>query len=145
MSRPVKWRKVDFIPESKYFVPCPKAKCRGNKGIGEIQLKIEELEAMRLKDIEDLHQEECAERMMISRQTFQNIIDEARKKVATALIEGKAISVGGGHYTRNICKFRCHACGDKKDIRFEERTEVCRCCGSEDLVCNKNECKDECK
>lgn len=145
MPRPVKWRKVDFIPKSKYFVPCPKASCGGNEGIQEIQLKVEELEAMRLKDIEDLHQEECAERMMVSRQTFQNIIDEARKKVVTALVEGKAISVGGGHYTKNICKFRCLSCGDKKEIKFEERSKTCKCCGSRDLVCNRMECKDECE
>ncbi|KUO59432.1 MAG: hypothetical protein APF84_07680 [Gracilibacter sp. BRH_c7a] len=145
MPRPVKWRKVEFIPESKYFVPCPKGKCANNKEVQDIQLKVEELEAMRLKDIEELHQEECAERMMVSRQTFQNIIDEARKKVVTALIEGKAISVGGGHYTKHICKFRCPSCGDKNEMKFEERTKTCRCCGAEGLVCNKNECLDECK
>ncbi len=43
-------------------------------------MKVEELEAMRLKDIENLTQQECADLMGISRQTFQNIIDNARKK-----------------------------------------------------------------
>lgn len=145
MSRPVKWRKVDFIPERKYFVPCPKGNCGSFEGIEDIQLKIEELEAMRLKDIEELHQEECAERMLVSRPTFQNIIDEARKKVVTALVEGKAIAVGGGHYTRNICKFKCLSCGEKKDMKFEERLKTCKCCGSEDIECNNNNCIDECK
>ena len=53
---------------------------RESLGSEEIILKVEELEAMRLKDIEGLNQEQCAERMNISRQTFQLIIDEARRK-----------------------------------------------------------------
>ena len=83
MPRPTKFRKVEFFPDSTYFVPWGKPKCE----IEEIVLKLEELEAMRLKDIEELNQEECAERMQISRQTFQNIIDSARKKTAMALTE----------------------------------------------------------
>ena len=76
MARPTKFRRVEFFPENNYFVPWGKPKCE----IEEIVLKVEELEAMRLKDIEDLNQEECAEKMQVSRQTFQNIIDSARKK-----------------------------------------------------------------
>lgn len=77
MPRPTKFRRVEFFPEDNYFVPWGgKPKCE----IHEVVLKVEELEAMRLKDIEDLNQEQCAEKMEISRQTFQNIIDRARKK-----------------------------------------------------------------
>jgi predicted DNA-binding protein (UPF0251 family) len=91
MPRPIKCRRVEFFPEDTYFVPLGKPKCE----IQEIVLKVEELEAMRLKDILCFNQEECAEKMQISRQTFQNIIDEARKKVAIALSEGKAINING--------------------------------------------------
>jgi len=59
----------------------------------DMVLTLEELEAMRLRDIEGLTQQECAERMEISRQTFQNIIDSARKKVAVALINGLSITI----------------------------------------------------
>ena len=69
-----------------------KKKCE----LEELELKVEELEAMRLKDIEGLSQEECAQQMEISRQTFQNILDLAREKIAKALVEGKAIRIGGG-------------------------------------------------
>ncbi|WP_425292368.1 DUF134 domain-containing protein [Clostridium sporogenes] len=100
MARPTKFRKVEFFPESNYFVPWGKPKCQ----IEEIFLKVEELEAIRLKDIEKLTQEECAQKMDISRQTFQNIIDAARNKVAIALTEGKAIRITGGHYTTKLCK-----------------------------------------
>ena len=141
MPRPVKWRKVEFIPRETYFLPCPKGNCRRFEGIDEIKLKIEELEAMRLKDIEELTQEECAVRMEVSRQTFQNIIDQARKKVAVALTEGKAISVGGGRYTQNVCRFRCLSCGDEVAVPFENRGAACPHCGSAELICNKKRCR----
>ncbi len=88
--------------------------------------KIEELEAMRLKDIEDLNQEECAENMQVSRQTFQNIIDSARKKIAIALTEGKAIRISGGNYTTNFCKFKCIECEKIYDLD----RPVCHNCSS---------------
>ena len=59
VPRPTKFRRVEFFPEDTYFVPYNKPKCE----IEEVNLKIEELEAMRLKDIEGLNQEECAEKM----------------------------------------------------------------------------------
>lgn len=145
MPRPVKWRRVEYIPENKYFAPCPKGKCGCPEGLGEVQLKIEELEAMRLKDIEKLNQEECAARMQISRQTFQNIIDEARKKVVTALVGNQAITIGGGHYTKNICEFKCSACGNETTTTYEEQGRVCKHCGSDKVVCNKKHCGSQCE
>lgn len=138
MPRPIKLRKVDYDYQNKYFAPCSKGEgvCRQSE---EIKLKVEELEAMRLKDIEGLMQEECAERMHISRQTFQNIIDRARQKVTSALIEEKAISVGGGNYTKNICSFSCLSCGHEMITPFEG-TKKCTRCGSNKVTCKKIEC-----
>ena len=68
--------------------------------------KLEELEAMRLKDIEKFNQKECAEKMKVSRQTFQNIIDSAREKVAMALTQDKAMEIDGGNYRAKFCKFK---------------------------------------
>jgi uncharacterized protein len=144
MPRPIKFRRVEYVPENKYFAPCPKGSCNRLGSTEEIQLKVEELEAMRLKDIEGLNQEECAERMQVSRQTFQNIIDEARKKVATALVEDRAIYVGGGFYTKNVCTFKCLSCGDETLSTFEESGRTCKKCGSKNLVCNKN-CSIKCE
>lgn len=136
MPRPVKLRKVEYDYQNKYFAPCAKGDCRQGE---EVQLKVEELEAMRLKDIEGLTQEECAERMNVSRQTFQNIIDQAREKVTMALIEEKAIAVRGGNYTRNICNLTCQSCGNKIRMPVEE-TKKCGHCGSEYLACNNDGC-----
>ncbi|MBC8059191.1 MAG: DUF134 domain-containing protein [Clostridiaceae bacterium] len=109
-------------------------------------IKVEEFEAMRLKDVEDLNQEECAERMEISRQTFQNIIDSARKKIALALIEGKAINISGGNYSRNMCKFKCSSCENVYEIKYEEDRNTCPECGGKEIVCNQknNFCHRQC-
>lgn len=133
MPRPTKCRRVEFFPDKTYFTPLGNNKYE----IQEIILKIEELEAIRLKDIEKLTQEECAKRMHVSRQTFQNIIDGARKKVAVALTEGKAIKISGGHYTTNLCKFKCLDCGNIYDINYEQDRDNCPTCNSEKVVCNK--------
>ncbi|EPZ54182.1 hypothetical protein H477_4366 [[Clostridium] sordellii ATCC 9714] len=98
MARPTKVRTVDFFPEDTYFTPVGKQQCT----LKEINLKLEELEAMRLKDIESLSQEECAKKMNVSRQTFQNIIDTARQKVAIALTQGHAIRIDGGNIEQNF-------------------------------------------
>lgn len=131
MARPVKLRKIAFIPENRYFIPVGKPRCQ----LEEIQLKIEEVEAMRLKDIENFSQEECAEKMNVSRQTFQLIIDEARKKVAEALTMGKAIHIEGGNYTLNICKYQCKTCGSEFHEAYEREIHSCPSCNSQDVVC----------
>lgn len=142
MPRPVKCRRVENLPEYTYFIPAGRRKCE----VEDITLKVEELEAIRLKDIEELKQEECAEKMCVSRQTFQNIIDSARKKIAIALIEGKAINISGGNYTRNLCEFKCSSCGNIYEIKYEEDRNTCPVCGSNNVMCGKknNFCNKMC-
>lgn len=64
----------------------------------EIVLKVEEFEAIRLKDFESLTQEEAADRMGISQPTFHRTLISARKKIADALTNGKALRIEGGDY-----------------------------------------------
>ncbi len=59
----------------------------------EVQLQLDEYESIRLADLEGLYQEEAAERMKISRQTFGRILKEAHRKIADAIIEGKSIRI----------------------------------------------------
>jgi len=61
-------------------------------------LTVEELEALRLKDLEGLNQEEAAKKMGISQPTFNRILSSARKKVTDALVSGKSIRISGGVY-----------------------------------------------
>jgi len=66
----------------------------------EINLTLDELEAIRLADLEGLYQEDAAKKMNISRQTFGNIINSAHKKIADALLNAKALKIEGGTIER---------------------------------------------
>ncbi|MCK4417603.1 MAG: DUF134 domain-containing protein, partial [Candidatus Latescibacteria bacterium] len=92
MPRPKKWRWVAFSPQVTYFKP---------QGIplrvlSQVVLTVDELEALRLADLEGMSQEEAAQRMKVSRPTFGRIVAQARKRVADALVNGRAIQVQGG-------------------------------------------------
>lgn len=124
MPRPPKERRVEFIPKIKYFKPAAVPM----RDLEEVILSIEEVEAIRLKDLEKLLQEECAKKMQISRATFQRILLEARGKLADALISGKAIRFGGGDYYLGFGRWHCQQC----DAIFHlEKLFVCPECGGE--------------
>ena len=114
MGRRQLWRKVSFIPPITYFKPAriPLA------GLDEVKLLVEEAEAIRLKDLEGLEQEECAQKMNISRTTFSRILDSARQKIADALLSGKAIRIEGGNFEMAVRRFRCIS-GHEWEVPFE--------------------------
>ena len=150
MPRPRKWRVVEFVPSELYFVPQGKPRCE----LSEEVLKVEEIEAIRLKDLEDLNQDECAEKMQVSRQTFQRILGEARMKIASALIEGKALRVNGGDFTRNVCRVYCSKCEQEWEDTYEnyhntnEGEYKCPHCGAKETFCcnrKKSFCQKCCK
>ena len=114
MPRPIKWRRVAFIPEVTYFKPAGIPL----RGLEEICLSVEEAEAIRLKDTEGLGQEECAEKMSISRPTFQRVLGSARRKIADALLNGKAIRIEGGNFEMAVRRFHCLE-GHEWDVPFE--------------------------
>jgi predicted DNA-binding protein (UPF0251 family) len=64
--------------------------------LGRVDLTLDGLEALRLADLEGLYHEEAADRMGVSRATFSRVLTAARREVADALVNGKAIRVGGG-------------------------------------------------
>ncbi len=107
MPRPPKSRKVAFVPQLTYFKPAGVPL----KQLKEECLGIEELEAIRLKDLEGLEQEACAKQMGVSRPTFHRIISAARAKVARSLVEGKAIRIEGGNFQLALGHIHCHHCG----------------------------------
>jgi len=89
MPRPKLCRRIRFNPNVRYFKP---------QGISMRQLEVieltnEEIEALRLKNIKDLDQTECAKLMKTSQSTFQRILSSAYKKISKALIQGKAIKI----------------------------------------------------
>jgi len=81
-------------------------------------LSVEEAEAIRLKDLERLEQEECAQRMNISRTTFARVLGSARQKMADALLNGKAIKIEGGNFEMALRRFKC-VNGHEWDVPFQ--------------------------
>jgi predicted DNA-binding protein (UPF0251 family) len=89
MPRPRLRRKIEINPNITYFKP------RGVplRFLDEVKLTVEELEALRLKNIKNLDQIECAKLMKTSQSTFQRILSSAYKKISQALINGEAIKI----------------------------------------------------
>lgn len=124
MSRPPKHRWVENIPSITYFKPAGIPL----KHLLEINLTVDEVEAIRLKDLEGLEQEECAEKMGISRPTFHRIINNARNKIAHALIQGKAIRIKGGNFRLVGQPLTCSRCGQTwKLVPGNEKMQCPRC------------------
>ncbi len=123
MVRPVKPRYVSDEPRVGYFKP----KGIPLRELEEERLSVEELEALRLADVECLYQEEAAARMEVSRPTFHRILREARAKVARCLIEGKALGIEGGNYVLagDTRIFACCSCGHQWDEPFGTGIRAC--------------------
>jgi len=115
MARPVKLRYVAQLPGTGFFRPVGIAA----NALQGVCLSVEEVESIRLKDLEGLEQEECAQRMHISRPTFHRIVESARRKLADALINGKAIQIEGGNFGLPQSRFRCNNDGHEWNVPFE--------------------------
>jgi len=108
MARPKKCRRVCFMPDAIEFSPA--------KNYEEtITMTIDEFEALRLLDYEGLFQEQCALQMNVSRATITSIYDNARKKIADALVNGKRLIIEGGDIS--LCENSNQCCGKCSDNR----------------------------
>jgi predicted DNA-binding protein (UPF0251 family) len=89
MVRPRLKRRIRFRPEATFFKP------RGipMRALEIVELTKEEMEALRLRHLKDLEQEEVAKRMDTSRTTVQRILNSGYKKIITALTKGRAIEI----------------------------------------------------
>lgn len=108
MVRPIKDRLVAFNPDVSYFKP------RGIPlmELEEVVMKVDECEAIRLADLMNLSHEEAGRQMGVSRATFGRIVQRARRNVADAVINGKAIRIEGGQYrlVGDLRIFYCRGC-----------------------------------
>jgi uncharacterized protein len=134
MVRPLNCRKIGCRPESSYFKP------RGIplSDLEEVVLTLDEFEAIRLADLEELYQEEAAQKMRVSRQTFGRIVDSAHNKVAKALVEGKALKIEGGEISITeasaVRKFKCDDCQHTWELPYGTgRPDSCPSCKGENI------------
>lgn len=132
MVRPKKNRIVKFNPDVDYFKP------RGIPifDLDEVNLAIEEREAIRLADLIGLSHEEAGREMGVSRATFGRIVQRAHKIVADALINGKSIKIEGGNYNiiGGIRRFACGVCKHQWHEPFGTgQPDECPLCTSEDI------------
>lgn len=102
MARPKKSRCVTCDPNAVYFKPrgIPLAE------LDEVTINLDELEAIRLADCQGLYHEEAARKMGVSRPTFGRIVGSARRKVAEAIVHGKALQIEGPSGNQNERKSR---------------------------------------
>ncbi len=105
MARPQKQRCICSIPRVTGFSP------QGCEASGSINLTYDEYEVIRLLDYMQMTQEQCAYRMGISRPTVTRIYEEARRKIADMLVNGRALSIGGG--VRSVQMKRTAATGTR--------------------------------
>ena len=102
MPRPKRCRKVCSIPRISEFLP------NGEKSDFVI-LSVDEYESIRLIDREGFSQEQCSAYMQVARTTAQQIYNSARRKITSALVDGKGIRIEGGDY--RLCDGMESNCG----------------------------------
>lgn len=135
MPRPTKPRWVEFVPTVTYFKP---AGIRMRE-LEEVSLGVDEVEALRLKDLLALEQEDCAKRMNLAQSTFQRILTAARAKLSRAIIEGKALRIEGGNYLVSKSVLTCKDCGLEWPNQRKGRQQFsCPSCGSTNVSENRS-------
>jgi uncharacterized protein len=104
---------VCFEPGITYFKPAGVPMTE----LQEVILMVDEFEAIRLKDVDGLEQEQSAQRMNISQPTFHRLYQHARRKIGDVIVNGKALRIQGGAYKispQQVSKRRCYQRGEPK-------------------------------
>ncbi|HET6475803.1 MAG TPA: DUF134 domain-containing protein [Thermoleophilia bacterium] len=129
MPRPPIERAVGSVPRVTLFKPAGVP----GRDLEQLDLAIDELEAIRLVDLEGLSHEQAAAAMGVSRQTVGRVLERGRAKVAEALVGGKAILIGGGQYRVEPRQRCCTSCGNLWTNDSEATSPACPACGSTDV------------
>lgn len=136
MSRPPKKRVVRHRPRFFEFGPM----CKKNEENEYLELTLDQLEAMRLADLEGMSQEDAAAFMDVSRQTFGRIVEQARKIVADAIVNGSVLRISCDDFIMfHSRELKCIACGHEweSDMGLLNSTINCPACGSLDIIKRK--------
>ncbi len=112
MSRPTKCRMICRFPQTSEFVPA-----KNDKALEPVILTMDEYEAIRLIDKENMSQEQCSKHMNIARTTVQKIYESARKKIANVLVDGLPLKIDGGEY--QLCTGNNRFCNTEECYKQE--------------------------
>lgn len=132
MPRPRKYRRLAHEPHPAIYKPVGVEL----RSLPCTVLLHEELEALRLADLEANHQEDAASMMGVSRSTFQRILAEGRRKVSHALVTGGALQIEGGTFSVAAVHWHCDECRSGWTVEHGSGLgEPRRCpdCGSRDI------------
>ena len=129
MRGPYRKRRVQRPPQFSNFKPSGIPR----KYLDSIELTVDEFEAIRLADYLQKEHAEAAEMMQISRPTFTRLIQQARRKLATAIIEGMELVIIGGNIDFEHTLYRCHDCGEVIQQPVDVSEEDCPGCGSKNV------------
>ncbi|MBM3708200.1 MAG: DUF134 domain-containing protein [Actinobacteria bacterium] len=128
--KPRKKRNVLYPPGIQYFKP---------QGIpvhhlNFINVTVDEYEAVRLADYENMRHEDAAKLMNISRPTFTRLLESAHLKIGDAIVNGKAIRIEGGDFRFLQNRFRCRRCGSFWNIEKDKGDDLnCPECSSNEI------------
>lgn len=131
MARPRKCRWVESEPNVTFFKP------QGIplRGLEQVVISVDELEALRLSDYLGLNQEEVAQEMQVSRPTVTRMLARARQAIADALVHGKAIKIEGGDYQIAAPRFSCQTCDYTwTNPAGYSQPQFCPQCEGEDII-----------
>ena len=129
MPRPRKQRRLKHPHQTAIYKPVGVPL----NGLDYTVLLAEELEALRLTDLEQRYQEDAAEQMAVSRSTFQRIVTEARRKVAYALVKGTALQIEDSSIQAVVFRWHCNDCGHNWQVKHgsgQGKPSVCPKCSS---------------
>lgn len=130
MPRPRKWRKVCCLPARNRFGPLN----GHNDSLAEqnciVTMTVDEYETIRLIDLQGFTQEECANQMHIARTTIQRIYNDARKKLAELIVNGKLLRIEGGDYRLCDGLEKVCGCGGCRKHRFSGKEDPNDCSDS---------------
>lgn len=111
MPRPIKCRKVCHFPQTLEFLPA-----QGGEEKTPVILTIDEYETIRLIDKEGLSQEQCCEFMQVARTTVQRVYENARRKLASMLVDGLPLRIEGGDFW--LCDGQNNLCGHEGCFKY---------------------------
>ncbi len=131
MPRPKRSRRIHRPPIASGFAPFGIS----SGSNGSITLLYEEYETLRLSDYERIPQQDAADLMEVSRPTYSRIYDQARQKLAKAMVEGLSIVIEGGNVSFHERWFKCNACNTAFCLpENQSKVSECPVCRNSNIV-----------